>query len=62
MRKGAENKDKEIIKTYEYYCNIIDIMLSDMSNVKLKDIQDAMDELRVELDKIEGKENEMSAD
>ena len=59
----AENKDKEIIiKTYEYYCNIIDIMLSDMSNVKLKDIQDAMDELRVELDKIEGKEDEMSAD
>ena len=58
----AENKDKEIIKTYEYYCNIIDIMLSDMSNVKLKDIQDAMDELRVELDKIEGKENEISAD
>ena len=58
----AENKDKEIIKTYEYYCNIIDIMLSDMSNVKLKDIQDAMDELRVELDKIEGKEDVMSAD
>lgn len=58
----AENKEKEIIKTYEYYCNIIDIMLGDMSNVKLQDIQDVMDELRAELDKIEENENEMSAD
>lgn len=53
----VENK---IIQTYEYYFNILNLMLNDMSDVTLSDIQDALDELREELDKIEGKENEMS--
>ena len=57
----VENKK---IQTYEYYCNIIDTMLSDMSNVTLNDIQDVMDELHTEINKIEieEKEDEMSAD
>lgn len=39
-------------------------MLSDISNVTLDDIQDVMDELNTEINKIEieDKENEMSAD
>lgn len=57
----VENKK---IQTYEYYCNILDTMLSDMSNVTLNDIQDVMDELHTEINKIEieEKEDEMSAD
>lgn len=55
------DKDK-IIKTYQYYFSIINLMLNDMSNIKLTDIQDVVDELEEELDKIEGKEDEMSAD
>lgn len=57
----VENKK---IQTYEYYCNILDTMLSDMSNVTLNDIQDVMDELHTEINKIEieEKEYEMSAD
>ena len=57
----VENKK---IQTYEYYCNIIDTMLSDISNVTLDDIQDVMDELHTEINKIEieEKEDEMSAD
>ena len=53
-----------MIQTYEYYCNILDTMLSDMSNVTLNDIQDVMDELHTEINKIEieEKEDEMSAD
>ena len=57
----VENKK---IQTYEYYCNILDTMLGDMSNVTLNDIQDVMDELHTEINKIEieEKEDEMSAD
>lgn len=57
----VENKK---IQTYEYYCNILDTMLSDMSNVTLSDIQDVMDELHTEINKIEIEEteDEMSAD
>ena len=52
--------DKNKISTYEYYFNIIEIMLSDMDNVTLNDIQDVVDELNIEIKKIEeGKENEM---
>ena len=44
--------------------NILDTMLSVMSNVTLNDIQDVMDELHTEINKIEieEKEDEMSAD
>lgn len=48
------------LKTYEYYFSIIDLMLSDMNNITLNDINDVMDELHVEIEKIEeGKNNEM---
>lgn len=48
------------LKTYEYYFSIIDLMLNDMSNVTLNDINDVMDELHVEIKKIEeGKKDEM---
>lgn len=56
----AENK---IIQTYEYYFNILNLMLDEMSNVGLSDIQDLVDELQEELEKIEERrKNEMSAD
>lgn len=55
------DKDK-IIKTYEYYFSIINLMLNDMSNIKLADIQDAVDELEEELSKIEEREDEMPTD
>ena len=46
----AENR---LIKTYEYYFSIIDLMLNDINNVTLHDIQDVMDELSVEVKSIE---------
>ena len=53
----VENK---LIKTYEYYFSIIDLMLSDMSNITLNDINDVMDELNTEVNKIKEEEkNEM---
>ena len=55
----VENK----LKTYEYYFSIIDLMLNDISNVTLSDINDVMDELHVEIKKIEeGKNDEMPTD
>lgn len=48
------------LKTYEYYFSIIDLMLNDINNITLNDINDVMDELHVEIEKIEeGKNNEM---
>lgn len=48
------------LKTYEYYFSIIDLMLNDINNIALNDINDVMDELHVEIEKIEeGKNNEM---
>ena len=59
MKKIVENK----LKTYEYYFSIIDLMLNDISNVTLSDINDVMDELHVEIKKIEeGKNDEMPTD
>lgn len=48
----ADNNALKIEK-YEYYMNILDIMLSDMSDVTLSDIQDVIDELHQELERIE---------
>lgn len=51
------------LKTYEYYFSIVDLMLNDINNVTLSDINDVMDELHVEIKKIEeGKNNEMPTD
>lgn len=49
------------VEKYEYYMNILDMMLSDMSDVTLSDIQDVMDELHQELEGIEkeGEKDEM---
>lgn len=59
----AENK---IIQTYEYYFNILNLMLDEMSNVGLSDIQDLVDELQEELEELEKieerRKDEMSAD
>ena len=56
MKKIVEDK----LKTYEYYFSIVDLMLNDINNVTLNDINDVMDELHVEIEKIEeGKNNEM---
>lgn len=52
-------KCKEKLTTYEYYFNIIELMLSDMSDVTLNDIQDVTDELRDEISKIEERNDEM---
>lgn len=57
-----EQKDK-IIDIYSYYFSIIDLMLADISNVSLLDVNDVIDELNIELDKMEKKgenKNEMS--
>lgn len=56
----ADNNALKIEK-YEYYTNILDIMLSDMSDVTLSDIQDVIDELHQELERIEkeGEKDEM---
>lgn len=52
--------ENRLIKTYEYYFSIIDLMLSDMNNVTLNDISDVMDELNTEVSKIKEEErNEM---
>lgn len=48
----ADNNALKIEK-YEYYISILDIMLSDMSDVTLSDIQDVIDELYQELERIE---------
>lgn len=48
----VENKKDKIIELYDYYTNMIDTMLNDMSNIKLNDIHDVIDELHVELNKI----------
>ena len=48
----ADNNALKIEK-YEYYTSILDIMLSDMSDVTLSDIQDVIDELHQELEGIE---------
>lgn len=48
----ADNNALKIEK-YEYYMSILDIMLSDMSDVTLSDIQDVIDELHQELERIE---------
>lgn len=53
-------KCKNKLTTYEYYFNIIELMLNDMSNVTLDDIQDAIDELRNEINKIEEEQDEIS--
>ena len=59
MKKMVEDK----LKTYEYYFSIVDLMLNDINNVTLSDINDVMDELHVEIKKIEeGKNNEMPTD
>lgn len=50
--KMVENKKDKIIELYDYYTNMIDTMLNDMSNIKLNDIHDVIDELHVELNKI----------
>lgn len=52
-------KCKDKLTTYEYYFNIIELMLSDMSDVTLNDIQDVTDELRDEISKIEERNDEM---
>ena len=56
----ADNNALKIEK-YEYYTSILDIMLSDMSDVTLSDIQDVIDELYQELEGIEkeGEKDEM---
>lgn len=48
----VENKKDKIIELYDYYTNMIYTMLNDMSNIKLNDIHDVIDELHVELNKI----------
>ena len=57
-----ENNKDNIISTYGYYLDILDIILSDISNATLDDIQDVIDELHVELNKIKEKEDEMPTD
>ena len=54
----VENKKDKTIEIYEYYISILELMLSDMSNISLSDIQDCLDELRVEIERVE--KNEMS--
>lgn len=56
----ADNNALKIEK-YEYYISILDIMLSDMSDVTLSDIHDVVDELYQELERIEkeGEKDEM---
>ena len=52
--------EDRLIKTYEYYFSIIDLMLSDINNITLNDINDVMDELNTEINKIKEEEkNEM---
>lgn len=57
-----ENNKDNIISTYGYYLDILDIILSDISNATLDDIQDVIDELHVELNRIKEKEDEMPTD
>lgn len=46
--------------TYEYYIDILNLILNDMSEASLIDIQDVLDELQVEINKIGEEKNEMS--
>lgn len=55
-----DNLKDIIIETYDYYISILNVMLADMSEISLNDIQDCLDELEVELERV--KNNEMSAD
>lgn len=41
------------LKTYEYYFSLIDLLISDINNVTIRDIADIIEELHQELDKIE---------
>lgn len=54
-----DNLKDIIIETYDYYISILNVMLADMSEISLNDIQDCLDELEVELERV--KNNEMSA-
>lgn len=54
-----DNLKDIIIETYDYYISILNVMLADMSEISLNDIQDCLDELEVELERV--KSNEMSA-
>lgn len=45
--------------TYEYYIDILNLILNDMSEASLIDIQDVLDELQVEINKIGEEKNEM---
>lgn len=42
------------LDTYEYYISLLDLIVSDISNANISDVCDVLDELHVEIKKIEG--------